>query len=164
MKSSDIHLRASWQEIPQPSITEIICKIKYLEFYSNFSGANGLISSNLGLILLMLCYLHTPFHEAICIEHYGVVLPKWNTPFNTTDCEKLASSLFELPKETITVALKLLFTQFMPGSAYMSLPVGSSWFYAMLVDSLAPRRYLNYLSYWPSAPSRQASVDFEREC
>ena len=41
--SSDIHLRASSQEIPQPSITEIIWKIKYLKFHSNFSGANELI-------------------------------------------------------------------------------------------------------------------------
>ena len=40
--SSDIHLRASSQEIPQPSITEIICKIKYLKFYSNLPGANEL--------------------------------------------------------------------------------------------------------------------------
>ena len=41
-RSSDIHLRASSQEITQPSITEIIWKIKYLEFHSNFSGANEL--------------------------------------------------------------------------------------------------------------------------
>ena len=38
VRSSDIHLRASSQEIPQPSITEIIWKIKYL----NLSGANEL--------------------------------------------------------------------------------------------------------------------------
>ena len=36
------HLRASSQEIRQPSITEIICKIKYLKFNSNFPGANEL--------------------------------------------------------------------------------------------------------------------------
>ena len=112
----------------------------------------------------MLCYLHTSFHEAICVEHYWVVWPKWNAAFNTTHCEKLASSLFELPKETLTVALKLLFTQFLPGSVYMSLPIGSLLFYIMLVDSLAPRRYLDYPTYGPSDPSRQASVDFEREC
>ena len=35
-------LRASSQEIPQPSITEIICKVKYLKFHSNFPGANEL--------------------------------------------------------------------------------------------------------------------------
>ena len=43
VRSSDIHLRASSQEIPQPSITEIIRKIKYLKFHSNFPGANELI-------------------------------------------------------------------------------------------------------------------------
>ena len=32
VRSSDIHLRASSQEITQPSITEIIWKIKYLNF------------------------------------------------------------------------------------------------------------------------------------
>ena len=31
------------QEIPQPSITEIICNIKYLKFHSNFPEANELI-------------------------------------------------------------------------------------------------------------------------
>ena len=37
-RSSDIHLRASSQEITQPSITEIIWKIKYIKFDSNFPG------------------------------------------------------------------------------------------------------------------------------
>ena len=41
-RPSDIHLRASSQEIPQPSIIEIICNIKYLKFHSNFPGANEL--------------------------------------------------------------------------------------------------------------------------
>ena len=43
VRSSDINQRASPQEIPQPSITEIICRIKYLKFHSNFPGANELI-------------------------------------------------------------------------------------------------------------------------
>ena len=42
-RSSNIHLRARSQKIPQPSITGIICKIKYLKFHSNFPGANELI-------------------------------------------------------------------------------------------------------------------------
>ena len=42
VRPTDIHLRASSQEIHQPSITEIICKIKYLKFHSNFPGANEL--------------------------------------------------------------------------------------------------------------------------
>ena len=39
VKLSDIYLRASSQEITQPSITESIWKIKYLKFHSSFSGA-----------------------------------------------------------------------------------------------------------------------------
>ena len=35
-------LRASSQEIPQPSITEIVWKIKYLKCHANFPGANEL--------------------------------------------------------------------------------------------------------------------------
>ena len=42
VRSSDIHIRASSQEVPEPSITEIIWKIKYLKFHSNFPGANEL--------------------------------------------------------------------------------------------------------------------------
>ena len=42
MRSSDIHIRTISLDIPQPSITEIICKIKYLKFHSNFPGANEL--------------------------------------------------------------------------------------------------------------------------
>ena len=41
--SSGIHIRASSQEITRPLITEIIWKIKYLKFHSNFPGANELI-------------------------------------------------------------------------------------------------------------------------
>ena len=43
VRSSDIHLRANSQEITQPSIAEIIWKIKYLKFRLNFPGANELI-------------------------------------------------------------------------------------------------------------------------
>ena len=43
VRPSDIHLRASSQEIPRPSITDIIRKIKYLKFHSNFPGVNELI-------------------------------------------------------------------------------------------------------------------------
>ena len=42
VRSSDIYLRASSQDITQPSISEIIWKIKYLKFHSNFQGANEL--------------------------------------------------------------------------------------------------------------------------
>ena len=41
-RSSDIHLRASSQEIPQPSITEIIWKINDLKCHWNLPGANEL--------------------------------------------------------------------------------------------------------------------------
>ena len=40
VKSSDIHIRAISQEMPQPSITKICFKIIYLEFHSNLPGAN----------------------------------------------------------------------------------------------------------------------------
>ena len=42
LKSSDIHIRAISQEMPQPSITKIRLKITYLKFHSNFPGANEL--------------------------------------------------------------------------------------------------------------------------
>ena len=42
LKSSDIHIRAISQEMPQPSITKIHLKITYLEFHSNFPRANEL--------------------------------------------------------------------------------------------------------------------------
>ena len=41
-QSSDIHIGAISQEMPQPSITKIILRITYLEFYSNFPGVNEL--------------------------------------------------------------------------------------------------------------------------
>ena len=41
-RSCDIHLRPSSQEIPQPSISEIVWKIKYLKYHSSFPGANEL--------------------------------------------------------------------------------------------------------------------------
>ena len=42
VKSSDIHIRAISQEMPQPSIPKMGLKITYLKFHSNFSGANEL--------------------------------------------------------------------------------------------------------------------------
>ena len=51
VKSSDIHLRAISQEIPQQSITKIGLKTAYLKFNSNLPGANGLTSSVAGLWL-----------------------------------------------------------------------------------------------------------------
>ena len=43
-KSSDIHIRAISQEMPQSSITKILLKITYLKFYWNSPGANELTS------------------------------------------------------------------------------------------------------------------------
>ena len=42
MKSSDIHIRAISQEMPQPSITKNSLKITYLKFRSNLPGVNEL--------------------------------------------------------------------------------------------------------------------------
>ena len=44
VKSSDIHIRAISQGMPQPLITKICLKITCLKFHSNFPGANELIS------------------------------------------------------------------------------------------------------------------------
>ena len=38
VKSSDIHIRAISQEMPQPSVTKICLKITFLKFHSNFPG------------------------------------------------------------------------------------------------------------------------------
>ena len=43
VRSSDIHLRAFSQELPQPSITEDCLKINYLKIHSNLRGANELM-------------------------------------------------------------------------------------------------------------------------
>ena len=42
VKSSDIHMRAISQEMPQSSITKTSLKITYMKFHSNFLGANEL--------------------------------------------------------------------------------------------------------------------------
>ena len=42
VKSTDIHIRAISQEMPQLSISKIPWKITYLKFHSNFPGANEL--------------------------------------------------------------------------------------------------------------------------
>ena len=42
MKSSDIHIRAISQQMPQPSIIKICMKITCLKFHSNFPGDNEL--------------------------------------------------------------------------------------------------------------------------
>ena len=42
VKSSDIHIRAISQEMPQSSITKICLKITNLKFHWNFPGANEL--------------------------------------------------------------------------------------------------------------------------
>ena len=43
MKSSDIHIRAISQEMPQPSVTKIRLKITYLKFHLNLPVASELI-------------------------------------------------------------------------------------------------------------------------
>ena len=58
VKSGDIHLRASQQEIPQPLITEIIWKIKYLKCHSNFPEANELKDKKFAIMVIK-CY-HSP--------------------------------------------------------------------------------------------------------
>ena len=43
VKSSDIHIRAISQEMPQPSMTKVCLKITYLKFHLIFPGANELM-------------------------------------------------------------------------------------------------------------------------
>ena len=43
VKSSDIHIRAISQEMPQPSDTKICLKITSLKFHSNFPGAKSTV-------------------------------------------------------------------------------------------------------------------------
>ena len=43
VESSDIHIRAVSQEMPQPSISKICLKIACLKFHSNFPGPNVLL-------------------------------------------------------------------------------------------------------------------------
>ena len=47
VKSSDIHIMAISQEMPQPSITKIHLKITYLKFHSYFPEANELMVFNI---------------------------------------------------------------------------------------------------------------------
>ena len=43
VKSTDIHIRAISQEMPQPPITKIYLKITCLKFHANFPGADELM-------------------------------------------------------------------------------------------------------------------------
>ena len=67
VRSSDIHLRASSQDIPQPSITEIIWKTKYLKCHSNFPGANE-------LMLLACCPWYTCLLCCVLFSSYEQIL------------------------------------------------------------------------------------------
>ena len=53
VKSSGIHIRSISQEMPQPSITKICLKIRYLKYHSNFPGTNELkINENVHCIMM----------------------------------------------------------------------------------------------------------------
>ena len=70
MKSTDVHIRAISQEMPQPSITKIPWKIAYLKFHSNFTGANEL-SHWPHLVSLNATLLFNNYFERITpIQHY----------------------------------------------------------------------------------------------
>ena len=68
-KVSDIRLRASSQEITEPSITEVIWKIKYryLKFHSNFPGANEQQTRwfKIPYSSIMLCFSGLGFFQSI---------------------------------------------------------------------------------------------------
>ena len=64
LKSSDIHIRAISQEMPQPSITNVHLKITYLKFYWNSPGANELNLSYKGLQNILCNLVH--YHVCWC--------------------------------------------------------------------------------------------------
>ena len=62
VKSSDIHIRAISQEMPQPSVTKILLKITYLKVYQNLPLANELKTMFEGGFLI---YWRFCFHTTI---------------------------------------------------------------------------------------------------
>ena len=58
-RSSNIHRRESSHEIPPPSITEIILKIKYLKYHSNFPWVNY-FQWCMALLTIAVKVQHTP--------------------------------------------------------------------------------------------------------
>ena len=77
MKSSDIHIRAISQEMPQPSITRICLKrtYMYLKFNSNIPGANEWIIND-DLMLLGWIYFRkfTPWIIYHDHEHNRIII------------------------------------------------------------------------------------------
>ena len=69
LKSSDIHIRAISQEMPQPSITNVHLKITYLKFYWNSPGANELNLSYKGLQNILCNLVH--YHVCWCYLYYN---------------------------------------------------------------------------------------------
>ena len=116
VKSSDNHIRATSQEIPQPSNTKIHLKITYIKFHSNFPGANELIVMCVPeptfVIILKLCLtvyiskenlaeFHLPYKQfyfpwaasrcnSICWALNQVM--KWCNKHKNTNAEKIFSS------------------------------------------------------------------------
>ena len=91
MKSSDIHIRAISQEIPQLSITKIHLKIPYLKFHTNFPGANELIIQCFHYKMVQYSY-HSPAiatWRRVCIRE-GVVT---NPPQRTTQTPHSTNSV-----------------------------------------------------------------------
>ena len=60
VRSGDIHLTANSQAITQLSITDIIWKIKYLKFHSNFPGANDLTNMDFKHRIFFTVQVHAP--------------------------------------------------------------------------------------------------------
>ena len=57
VKSSDIHIRANPQEMPQPPISTIRLKFVYLKFHSNIPGANELIYGGTCWLILITVFI-----------------------------------------------------------------------------------------------------------
>ena len=68
------------QEIPQPSITEIIWKIKYLKFHSNFPGANELPNKAFTISYPSVCFFFTTQRYPCkpCLEEFQYMPDHYN--------------------------------------------------------------------------------------
>ena len=75
VKSSDLHIRAISQEMPQPSISKICLKITCLKFHSNFPGANE---------LKLPCLLILQSDASLLQINKGVPTFKFSQDFNIT--------------------------------------------------------------------------------
>ena len=90
LKSSDIHIRAISQEMPEPSITKISLKIIYLKFYSNLPGANELkTTKSVERGMLHNAASHDPSQYWLIVNWTLRNIIQWNLNQNITIFKKI---------------------------------------------------------------------------